>query len=144
MISTLVPAPVIPTIQVFNELPTNSFTGMVPAYIKHIGKMEDEKIAACYKLLNSVSLKSESLKELTKAGRLACVSYDKGVVKSICVHNIWVESFAEVGASRVILSSGGDEYALLDKDIGIETMTTDAYDKMARICLPIILKATTI
>jgi hypothetical protein len=146
MTATTVSAPVSPTIRVFTEEPDSSFTGMIPAYLERTGKVQDEtskcedingSIAALFKFLNEISLKSASLDDILKKGKLACITYDKGVIKSIAVYQVWVETLVKAKTSTVLVSSGGTGYSIF-KNAGIQKLSLESYSKMARLCVPLL------
>ena len=123
-------------IQVFREAPSVEFSGMVPAYFVQLGKM-DETIHASFRLLNEISLKAEALDDILKKGRLACVTYDKGVIKTIAVYQVWVEKFVKEKASGVILSYGGPEFSI-EENVGIHKLSLESYNRMIRLCVPLL------
>ena len=135
--TTMVSTPVSPTIQVFTEEPGSSFTGMVPAYVEGIGKMENGTIAAGFRLLNEISLKSATLDKILSNGELCCITYDKGEMKAIAVYNLWVEKFVKEKASGVLLSCGGAEFTPKENVI-IQQLRDESYDRMARLCMPLL------
>lgn len=125
-------------VQIFTEEPSKSFTGMVPAYLSHIGKMDNGTIVACFKFLNKISLKSASLQKIVKNGELCCITYNKGKIEDIAVYQVWVDQFVVKKASGVILSTGGEEFEAR-KDVGISKISLESYNKMIRLVNPLFL-----
>lgn len=127
-------------IQVFTQKPGKSFTGMVPAYLSDIAKLDDDSIVGCFKMLNKMSLKTASwpLETIVKGGRLATITYDNGKIKSICVDHLWVEKLVKEKANGVILSYGGREFSCLG-NVGIAKISTESYNKMAKLCVPLLI-----
>lgn len=130
-----------PNVKVFDKEPPKDFTGMVPAYFfKFVTGSEDGITAGAIKFLNTRSLKTESLADLVKCGQLACVIYEQGVAKQVCLAFTWAGRLKERNATKILLNSDGDVYRLIE-GVTVTSLKDESYSKMARICLPYVVQA---
>ena len=132
--------PALPNVKVFDKEPPKDFTGMVPAYFEHLAKLPNGSIAGAIKFLNATSLKKESLADLVKCGQLACVVYDKGVVKQVCLCFTWANHLVEHKASEIVLSTGGPEFKMIKENITVSPIQDESYNNLGKISIPLLMK----
>jgi len=142
MTAAAVSAPVFPKVQVFTEFPSSNFTGLVPATITGVLTLQNGTIAAAFKLLNSITLASEktSMKVITETSEiLAGITYDRGVIKAICIHSGWGRILDQRKATEVVLSPGSSEdFELVKEEIDLQRMSDESYKKMVWAFSPLI------